>query len=38
LLLNDAKNKLTFQHKVNFGDAETPSFTPFLFEGDKDGT
>ena len=38
LLLNDAKNKLTFQHKVNFNENEEPDFTPFLYEGGKDGT
>lgn len=38
LLLNDQKDKLTFQHKSTFTDNETPNFTPFLYEGSKDGT
>ncbi len=38
LLLNDQKNKLTFQHKTTFTANETPDFTPFLYEGGKDGT
>lgn len=38
LLLNDQKDKLTFQHKVAFEDNTAPTFTPFLYEGGKDGT
>lgn len=38
LILNDTKTKLTFQHKKNFTESEEPTFTPFLYEGSKDGT
>lgn len=38
LILNDTKNKLTFRHKTNFTENEEPTFTPFLYEGSKDGT
>ena len=38
LILNDTKTKLTFQHKKNFTENEEPTFTPFLYEGSKDGT
>lgn len=38
LILNNTKDKLTFQHKKSFTENEEPTFTPFLFEGSKDGT
>lgn len=38
LILNEAKDKLTFQHKKNFTESEVPTFTPFYYEGSKDGT
>lgn len=38
LILNETKDKLTFQHKTNFTENEEPTFTPFLYEGSKDGT
>lgn len=38
LVLNEAKDKLTFQHKKNFTESEVPTFTPFYYEGGKDGT
>lgn len=38
LILNETKDKLTFQHKKNFTESEVPTFTPFYYEGSKDGT
>lgn len=38
LILNETKDKLTFQHKKSFTENEEPTFTPFLYEGSKDGT
>lgn len=38
LILNETKDKLTFQHKKNFTESEVPTFTPFYYEGGKDET